>query len=134
MYRKKLMRVALAGIMTATVVTSSMPVRAAEPVAAKQEETAENKEAKKATLKVTYALEGSGKQVATETVTSPGVGSTSDEWTFMYGEDFKVPAGYELSDKQDMSKVNMSVKFGGEGRLAILVKEVPQAKKATLKL
>lgn len=39
MYRKKLMRVALAGIMTATVITSSVPVNAAEPVAAKQEET-----------------------------------------------------------------------------------------------
>ena len=37
MYRKKLMRVALAGIMTATVITSSVPVNAAEPVAAKQE-------------------------------------------------------------------------------------------------
>ena len=45
MYRKKLMRVALAGIMTATVITSSVPVNAAEPVAAKQEETTKDGEA-----------------------------------------------------------------------------------------
>lgn len=45
MYRKKLMRVALAGIMTATVITSSIPVNAAEPVAAKQEETTKDGEA-----------------------------------------------------------------------------------------
>ena len=39
------MRVALAGIMTATVITSSVPVNAAEPVAAKQEETTKDGEA-----------------------------------------------------------------------------------------
>ena len=39
------MRVALAGIMTATVITSSVPVNAVEPVAAKQEETTKDGEA-----------------------------------------------------------------------------------------
>ena len=37
MYRKNLMRVCLAAIMAATVVTTSVPVYAAEPVATKQE-------------------------------------------------------------------------------------------------
>ena len=44
MYRKNLMRVCLAAIMAATVVTTSVPVYAAEPVATKQgEEVAETR-------------------------------------------------------------------------------------------
>ena len=130
MYRKNLMRVCLAAIMAATVVTTSVPVYAAteKPV---EKVTAEAKSAEKAKLNVVYVLDnGRGTQVHKETVESLGAGPKDEKWTFTYGVDFNVPTGYEVSEEQDMSKVNMQVNFGGEGYLAILVKEKAGEEKA----
>ena len=60
MYRKNLMRVCLAAIMAATVVTTSVPVYAAEPVATKQE-TADVKY-----IKVKVCDNETGQEVASE--------------------------------------------------------------------
>ncbi len=53
MYRKKLMRACLAGIMAATVVGSSVPAYAAEPEGAAQEETVQEER----TVYVSFATE-----------------------------------------------------------------------------
>ena len=90
MYRKNLMRVCLAAIMAATVVTTSVPVYAAEPVATKQE-TKENV------------------KVGIEFVNEDGI-VVKGEWlhftegTHSYSElESHVPDGYKISQSGDWS-------------------------------
>ena len=99
-------------------------------------EKAGEEKAEKAKLNVVYVLDNNrGTQVHKETVESLGAGPKNEKWTFTFGDDFNVPTGYEVSEEQDMSKVNMQVNFGGEGYLAILVTEKPETvKKTTLNI
>ena len=74
MYRKNLMRVCLAAIMAATVVTTSVPVYAATEKPCRKGHS-EAKSAEKAKLNVVYVLDnGRGMQVHKETVESLGAG------------------------------------------------------------
>ena len=92
MYRKKLMRACLAGIMAATVVGSSVPAYAAEPEGAAQEETVQEER----TVYVSFATED-GVKVSDDVLPIQVSGTT-----FHTSKLTKLPAGYELCSVGDV--------------------------------
>ena len=92
MYRKKLMRACLAGVMAATVVGSSVPAYAAEPEGAVQEEVVQEER----TVYVSFATEN-GVKVSDDVLPIKVSGTT-----FHTSKLTKLPAGYELCSVGDV--------------------------------
>lgn len=91
------MRVALAGIMTATVITSSVPVNAVEPVAAKQEETAKEEIVKKVTIN--FYNEEDEKQV--DEVVVETTQDELDTGLYLSKVKYALPKGYSLKETKE---------------------------------
>ena len=122
MYRKKLMRVALAGIMTATVITSSVPVNAAEPVAAKQEETTKSGEpGASADITVKFVDERGNVVLEKKLSFEEGV------YNYSILEQY-LPEGYEMKTSGDFRAVN------GATIEARVMQKAPEVKEKTVKI
>lgn len=117
MYRKKLMRACLAGIMAATVVGSSVPAYAAEPEQVAQEGTVQEER----TVYVSFATED-GVKVSDDVLPIKVSGTI-----FHTSKLTKLPAGYELCSVGD-------VYVGEADAVTVAVRKVETVKATVLRV
>ena len=79
--------------------------------------------AKETVLNVTFETVD-GEVVGTTTASTTAVGGEDEAWTFMLGEDFQLPEGYQLAEGVDQV-TNIQVPFGATAGHTMIVEAVP---------